>query len=365
MDILIVGAGPAGASLALMLAPRYRVLLVDRRAEPAQRIGESLIPAARRLFRDMRVLDAFETQGHAPYLGNRSFWGIESAYEVDFLRDPDGPGWHLDRTGFERFLRAAAQRRGADILAPARLTAVTRSGSRWSVTLATEAGSRTVAPRIVVDATGRTATVAKRLGARRRNADRLVAGWLYGTTECECGSTAGFSVIESEADGWWYSAPLPQVAGRGARVVAFHTDSDLLTAGFARDSAVLEVRLRTLPGLSPLLSRIGFKATGQSGYGAANSAVLEPVARDGWLAVGDAALSLDPLSSRGMFNALYTAMTASMACHEALMGNADAFAAYAADIARVQMSYKRHLDISYRAETRWSESPFWLRRQAG
>src|SRR5258706_13570090 len=104
-DALIVGAGPAGATAALNLAPTRRVALVDSRAVATPRIGESLPAAARRLFSDMGLLDSFEREGHSPCYGNRFFWGGLAPEESDSLRNPDGPGWHLDRARFETWLR--------------------------------------------------------------------------------------------------------------------------------------------------------------------------------------------------------------------------------------------------------------------
>jgi 2-polyprenyl-6-methoxyphenol hydroxylase-like FAD-dependent oxidoreductase len=66
VDILIVGAGPAGAVAALNLAPTRRVVLVERRADNLQRIGESLPPAARRLLADMGLLGRFWRKATCP-----------------------------------------------------------------------------------------------------------------------------------------------------------------------------------------------------------------------------------------------------------------------------------------------------------
>jgi flavin-dependent dehydrogenase len=54
-DVVILGAGPAGATAALNLAAVCRVTIIDQYGEPPCRIGESLPGAARRLLIDMGV----------------------------------------------------------------------------------------------------------------------------------------------------------------------------------------------------------------------------------------------------------------------------------------------------------------------
>ncbi|MGB8843986.1 MAG: FAD-dependent monooxygenase, partial [Aliidongia sp.] len=110
-DAVVVGAGPAGAAFALNLAPLHRVLVVDRLAAPGPRIGESLAPASRRLLGDMGLWEAFLAVKHEPRHGGRSVWGGPQPVEAEGLRDLDGPGWHLDRGKFDRWLRDAATAR--------------------------------------------------------------------------------------------------------------------------------------------------------------------------------------------------------------------------------------------------------------
>src|SRR5260370_12826946 len=137
VDVLGVGSGPAGAPAALNLAPTHDVLLIDFRqfTDSASNVpvGESLPPAARRLLTDMGLFESFLEQGHVPCYGNRSVWGGAHPIETDFLRDPDGHGWHLDRNRFDAWLRWAAVNRGATLHAPARLKAIARQTGLWNV----------------------------------------------------------------------------------------------------------------------------------------------------------------------------------------------------------------------------------------
>jgi flavin-dependent dehydrogenase len=361
-DVVVVGAGPAGAATALMLAPLCRTLLLDRadlnlEASPAGRVGESLPAAARRLFRDMGLWLDFQHQGHAPCYGARSFWGGPDPVSADSVRDPDGPGWHLDRARFDHWLRWWADKRGAALVTPAKVANLIPMADRWRLMLVRHGRPLTVVTRFVVDAGGRTAPLARALGHRRRINDRLVCRWLHGTAATEAGTT----VIVAEPEGWWYSAPLPN----GRRILAFHTDADLDAA--KRTTAVIPLlaRARGQADLAALLTATDFEAVAEVEQCAAHTNWIDAVGGAGWLAVGDAALCCDPLSSQGLFNALYSGLMAAAAVSEALAGNDGAIAEYQRTIARVADSYRTHLAAWYKLETRWPHQPFWARRIRG
>ena len=360
VEVLVVGAGPAGATAALNLAPTRRVAIVDLRSVPGPRIGESLPPAAKRLLSDMGLFESFLGEGHRPCHGKVSVWGSARPTITDFLRDPDGHGWLLDRPRFEAWLRRIARQRGAQLLIPGRLERVERIGERWSVVLTTAAGSRSLSADFLIDAGGRSAPVARRVGARRRTEDHLMCGWAYGQ-EAQPGRWAGFSYVEAVEDGWWYTAPLP---GR-QRVLAFHTDADLSAVRWVKEGAALLERVSPGSELALLLFETGFAPEGRLEVTTAASADLEPWAGPGWLAAGDAALSFDPLSSQGLLNALFTGLAAAATADGYLSGRDDAVTEYTRLLDGIRDAYRTHLTAWYRLETRWPESPFWQRRQHG
>lgn len=355
-DVLIVGAGPAGATAALNLAGRHRVLLVDRLAAPLARIGESLPPAAARLLQDMGLLDAFLRQGHAPYHGNRAWWN-GAWTEHHFLSDPDGHGWHLARGTFDLWLRDEARWRGAALLASATVAGITPENGGWKVRLQTQHGPCDAAARIVIDATGRSARLARKVGARRQRGDRLVSVWQYGHDRTP--SARGFAHIEACEYGWWYSAPLPGQR----RVLALHTDADLLASSALRDAGWLEAAARRQPATGELLEQQGYAADTLAMATPAHTASLDAGAGPGWFAVGDAALSFDPLSSQGIFNALYTGLAAAEAADRTLQGELQACQDYNGELAAIGAAYERHLAYCYGQETRWPTAPFWSRRR--
>jgi flavin-dependent dehydrogenase len=373
-DVLIVGAGPAGSCAALNLAPFSRVLLIDRQADPVPRAGESLPPAANKLLADMALLEDFKHQGHLPCFGNQSRWGSDQVTDSDFLRDPMGHGWHLDRRVFERWLRRKAEQRGAALWAPCRLGAIEVSGDDrsalgaypWVVRVEGLNGcaTRSVRAKVLIDAGGRTPGVAKRLGAERMSSDTLCCAWSTGapavSTQNAGAPGAGASYIEADEHGWWYTAPLPN----GKRIIAFHADAEPLP--WMRNQQSLLATAATRPALAAHLVNgawIEQNVLSEFGLTAANTAVTQPCMGPAWLCVGDAALSFDPLSSQGIFNALYTGLAAAEAVERHLRLGTD-FVEYADQIGSIEQAYRARLAQSYGAERRFESSSFWANRRS-
>lgn len=355
-DALIVGAGPAGCTTAINLAPFRRVLLVERRAEVAPRVGESLVPAARRLLSDMGLWESFVAEGHEPWYGNRAVWGGTEPVEVDFMRDPDGHGWHLDRARFEQWLRDAARARGAELIAPASIDKLAHDGKRWQVQLNTADGPFVANANLIVDAGGRAAPVARKHGARVEASDRLICAWVSGRDERD--SNRGLTYVEAVEDGWWYTAPVPGQQ----RILAFYTDADLPAARTLSKPGGLLERAGIVKELSALLADVEFVPEDKSHVIAAHSAMLVPSAQESWLAAGDAAISFDPLSSQGLLNALFTGLAAAEAADRYLGGDARALSEYTQIIQGIRDAYRQHLASFYATEKRWPEATFWRRR---
>lgn len=356
--MLVVGAGPAGATAALNLASARRVALIDLRAEPRPRLGESLPPAARRLFADMGIWNSFVAGGHPACYGNHAVWRSAEPFETDFLRDPDGHGWHIDRAHFDLWLRRIAVERGATLIAPCQLSSIHWDGNCWHAKVATFERPIELIARVVIDASGRASPVARSLGARRQRTDKLICSWVCGKTT-PTATGAGFTYVEADEDGWWYTAPMAD----GRRTLAFHTDFDLAAAREVSDPQRLLQRAALSSKLAAVLTDSGFVPQ-HCGFSAAHSSLLQPFAGRAWFAVGDAAFSFDPLSSQGLLNALYTGLAAAGATDRDLSGINDAFPEYVRNLNQVYSTYRQHLAHYYAAETRWPDQPFWQRRRA-
>jgi 2-polyprenyl-6-methoxyphenol hydroxylase-like FAD-dependent oxidoreductase len=356
-DVAIVGGGPGGAATALSLrahAPALSVVLMEASHYEAVRIGETLPPPVRSLLAHLGVWDAFQAQGHREVYGTTAAWGSAELLDNDFIYMPANTGWHLDRAAFDAMLASAAQRQGATLLLDTRVCDSKRAGNEWRLTLSTGQG---LAARFLVDATGGTAAVARRGGARFVEADNLV-----GIAACFQGCDGNPStLIEAFKHGWWYTAGLPE----GRRIVACMTDADLVKRMRLHDSQVWQREISsTTVNIAATVQR--GKLSGQMAVRSASSRRLEPVAGEDWLAVGDSASRFDPLSSQGIFKALRSGIFASYAIGDLLTRRDESgMERYRRLMLNEFRSYAEVRTTYYREEQRWPESEFWLRRHAG
>ncbi len=352
---VVAGGGPAGSAAALALARAgRRVLLVDA-ALSAVPMGEALPPVGRALLGELGLLDGFLRQGHAPSHGNVSAWGSGDLAAHDFLRGLHGHGWHLDRARFDAGLRAAAAGAGAEVATPARVAGTARTAGGWLVRVAYAGEVREVACGWVVDATGRSASIARKRGGARVRHDRLVA--VHARFRPLPGADRdGRTLVEAAPDGWWYTARLPC----GERVAACLVDA--AGAGGGRLRAPDRFRAALARTTHVRIALAGYAPASAPRGADAGSARLDSPVGDGWIAAGDAALSFDPLSSHGILNALHTGALAGHAVHAHLAGDAAAVAAYARHVHAVYAAYLRHLRAYYGMEQRWADRPFWARR---
>ena len=360
LDVVVIGAGPAGSATALRLRRHGvgRVLLADAGGFDGIRIGESIPPDTGLLLAELDLLPGFLAQGHERCLGSCSSWGDDELGYNDFVINPYGHGWHLDRNRFDAFLAHQAAERGARLELGWRLEAAERRPSGgWRLTFQTAGGrTRRIDAGIVVDATGQRAFLARLAGARRRIADRLIC--ITGRFQLAADNRLGkLTLLEACGYGWWYAARL---AG-GEAVVAVTTDPETCRRRTLRHPLSWLCHLARTRHLGARLDGGALLPGGPRAWPASSFHLDSPHGED-WLAVGDAAGSYDPLTSQGIYKALAGGLQAGDAIARRLTGEMGAFAAYGESLAHSWKEYLRLRTYLYAREARWPDQPFWQTR---
>ena len=364
-DAAVVGAGPAGSALARRLALQgCRVALIERSRFDAPRVGESLAPAVQPLLSELDVWRQFLALDPVPSHGTRSLWGDAEPHVHSHLTSRWGCGWHVDRRAFDSMLAQAASAAGAVLCCETTAIRCDTRATGWELILRerTDEGSRerlsSIHATVVIDATGRSAALASSVGARRLPLDTLVA------VATEFGGIAtgseGYVMIETTADGWWYTAPVPN----GRMMAMLMTDGDL--CGRA-DLACKSAWLQRLQMTAATQARVagGAVSWGPRVFSARSHRLRRRDERGAWLAVGDAALAVDPISGSGVVRALRTARAAADTVLAVLSGHTtEPIEAYETDRDQECTAYLRERAMYYGIEQRWSSSPFWQRRSS-
>ena len=332
MRFVVVGGGPAGCAYAVTAArDGHEVTLLDDGRRPATWPGEALPAGGGELVE--AVFGPGALDGHTPAYGTAAAWGSDELVAHDFMAHWAGRGFHLDRATFDETLVVRARAAGVAVVVE-RMNEVSGRAGDWRINDRWDADW-------LVDASGRAGAVVGRLGVTRVRLDDQVA--LIGVVPDVGGERV--TTVEAVPEGWWYSAPLPGER----RVAALVTDADLVGA---KRRQTWQESLAATHHIAALVATPS--GVDVSAY-PAGAAYRERLHGEGWVAVGDAAVSVDPLSSQGLITGVV------MAAHAARLAGTD-LADWEANYRAVLAEHEETRGWLYAVETRWPNADFWSRR---
>ena len=304
--------------------------------------------------------------GHLPWLGRRSSWATAEVHEHSAIFDVQGHGWRIDRDRFERLLLSLAAEQGVAVLNDWTLAAreLVRGATGWHVGLIDADGnSRELVAEILVDATGQGAHAIRRVpgSGRRQSFDRLVALSIDFPQRESNEPADATSIVEAVDSGYWYSVLDPDER----RLFTYFTDPDSPTSRELRDNESLVAALWKTEHVGPLLDGCLNEDVGAMKVRArtATSSRRPSVAGDGWYAIGDAAMSFDPICSQGIYTAMRHGLQAARAILAGSRGKAVDYQAFAD---RAWRGYLDNLNECYGMvdpERLGPNASFWKRRQ--
>ena len=345
-SIVVIGGGPAGAATALELAQAgCDVVLLERQRVAGWKIGETLPPESRVHLQRLGLWERFLADGHLQCHGVVSVWGHSTPVEKDFIFNPNGNAWQLDRAVFENMLLSAAAGAGCRVCLNENVEEVSPTQGGWLIRTSTQ----TIFTDWLIDASGRSSDLLRSERGQYQQLDQLIS--IYAITQTnQTTDHDARTWVESHPEGWCYTALMPS----GKRTVALQTDSDLATPENI-NTAWLSKKLEECQTINELLRKHNYEFTSSPRWIAAHSARFEHCGGQNWLAVGDAAMTFDPLSGLGSLKALESASNAV----QSILYQAD----YPAVCEMLWGNFRLEYDDYYRAELQWSDSPFWRRRR--
>ena len=325
-DIIVIGGGPSGSTVATILAQKgYSVELFEREHFPRFHIGESMIPNTYYPIKRTGLLNKMKgshfIKKHSVQFINQKGRLSEPFYFADNKPHESSQTWQVRRSEFDKLSLDHAQAHGVKVSEGARVIEVLFEGTRAvGIRVKPEDGpEREVRAKVVIDASGQSALIIDRFGLREWDPQlKKAALWTYWKgARRDTGRDEGATlVIQTEGKkGWFWYIPLhDDVISVG--VVA---DANYLLKD--RDNKDPETiyfeEVAKAPGLQPLIANATrsdiFRIQKEYTYRA------KKVAGDGWCLVGDAFGFLDPLYSSGLLLAMTSASMAADAIDEAIV----------------------------------------------
>jgi flavin-dependent dehydrogenase len=306
VDFLVVGGGPAGCAFAILAADAgASVVLIERDDYQQPRAGEHLEGRVRPILDALRVPKGDAALIAAPSPGILSLWG-EEAHAKLYGTTGQASGLRVVRNRFDELLCRSAQTAGVTVLRGRATRIDRRMTGPWRVRIAGSNGqARDIAAHSLVDASGRSACLARQLGARRINHGDLLAIVRWLDIENLPHSAELMLTLESCAYGWW---SLSVVAG-ATLVATLYTSAGMMKSAHATPEAWWTQALASTGRIRHVVQECLPAAHATRLYRAC-PARSSLVAGDRWIAVGDAAIAYDPLAGQGVAVALETACRA-------------------------------------------------------
>ena len=305
--ITVIGGGPAGSTIAALLAQRgFEVQLFEAARFPRPHIGESLLPATIEALELSGAAEKVRSAGFTVKNGATMAWGKDHELWTWYFRETNKKQPHayqVNRDEFDQILLQHATDCGAQVRENTRVDRVCFDGAD---AIGVEINGEIHPASYVIDATGQNSLVANQQHAKSWDEDfRNLAVYRYyrgGTHMPE--DASGNILVESVADGWLWKIPL-----KG------HISSVGVVAD--RDSALKTIRTKSLESwFEDVLTSSDYT----SSFLADADAIGSCTATRDWsyqanrftgprhCLIGDAACFIDPLFSTGVHLAIYSAV---------------------------------------------------------
>ena len=327
-DIIVIGGGPAGSTVATLVAEQeHRVLLLEREVEPKFKIGESLIPATYWTFKRLGMLEKLRAS-HFPQKYSVQFYsrtGQASSPFYFFQTNPHESAvtWQVLRSEFDEMLLDNAKEKGVEVQRGIRVREVLFEGDTpTDVVVQGADGTReTLNATVIVDSTGQRSLIGRQLNLNTTEPNLKMASLFthYESGHRDEGIDEGATLIlhTEDKDSWFWSIPLPYdrtsigVVGdidyllQNRRDTKGRLDAQRIFTEELEKCPVLKLRLEGATQLFPIQTTKDFS------YRASR------IAGNNWVLVGDAFGFLDPVYSTGLFLALKSGEMAADAILEA------------------------------------------------
>ncbi len=353
--IIIIGGGIAGLSTAIKLKQNGLEVSVFEAGNYNKNIaGEHLGADAKLLFKRLNIPQKIWQNFAIPCTEVRSIWGQSNLHYNESIFNPYGDSILLSRPAFDKSLSTHAESIGVSLNTNSRVSKVSLIDEKWELQIKGQEAIHRAD--FMIDASGRNSKFYQNFSVEKKDYDGLIGLTKQSEANQNIKVKTSFLLIESTAEGWWYSVQL----GNGTYIATFMTDASILQLSSYKQTAFWKNQLAKTQYTKDRIRNTNFPETcfTQS----ARTHKLSQIAGENWLCVGDAAMAYDPLSSAGIIKGMRMGCEAADRIKERFSGDEQSLAVYDAEHRAQFEEYLEQKTHFYQKEYRWNFYPFWYKR---
>jgi len=328
-DLIVVGGGPGGSTVATLVAKRgHKVLLLEQEELPRYQIGESTLPYTLGICKILGVADDLAKAGFISKLGGIWRWGTRgNVVRVDFrdvVPEPiieDAYAYQVERMKFDKLLLDNARRQGVDVRERHTVRELITEderivGAKWTDDAGHERVART---RYVADAGGHTSAFHRMCG-KRMWADKFrnfaLFAYFEGGERLEPPMSGSILNVTFEHGWFWYIPLTPTLTSVGVVVPVerIHLLDDGNETAMQRFIEACPTIKQFLGSAKRVTQGIYSQLRVRKDWSYCNTRFCRP----GLVLIGDAACFVDPLFSSGIHLSTYSALLAARSINSTL-----------------------------------------------
>ncbi|MDH7447858.1 FAD-dependent monooxygenase [Aquimarina sp. 2201CG14-23] len=350
-DVIIIGGGISGIVLSILLKRKHidHVVLDRVQKQKVMPLAETLPPSAMILLNELNLLELFENKALKKTYGYHALWGNDHLRTTHFFNhNPYKYGLKIDKQVIQNELKAQITEQ---IIQFDTLKSLKTTSEKVSVTVNHQKKQLAIQGKLIIDATGRNRAVLEALHIPIQEHDTIISFSCH-LPRVQHPSLVHDVFTESFADGWGIVSGLNE----NTQVLTLFTHKNTGLNKQLKDYNNWKYVLQDTHYLKHFLAIetpdtiIGSKA---------NSSAPLYFSGDRWLAIGDAVIAYDPLSSHGITNAIYTAKKA----EQCVSQSSYTLEKYHEDLHAIFSHYLETKDVLYKQEQRWPDNTFWQQVQ--
>ena len=347
IDVIVIGAGPAGAAFSTILSQNgFSVTVLEKSIFPRFSIGESLLPQSMTFLKEADLLSEIPNDLFQPKKGALFAQGDNCA-KIDFSQKfTEGPSqtWQVERSIFDELLINKAIKSGVKVKFNTSLEQINFEEETVEVSIAKNGKTERLSASFIVDASGGAMVLPRLMKTVSKPSNSKVALFQHFSDEertLQESENILISIHPNDNKIWYWGIPFKDnkvsvgVVTDEKTLESYSGSEDKIFQTLYSQEPHLQKRLRNASGINSVQKIKAYEAK------------INQIHGEQFLMIGNAAGFIDPIFSSGITIALKSAVCAAPEVMKVLRKEKPDWQSYDEEMALGNNTFKAYVDAWY------------------